>query len=107
MAASRPLQNQLCPSRNARLLYDMVGFNDTHFATRHHTCLFYEITASSAPTAPTCSGTSDPMGCKPGTASRALDFLESFARRDRKRLACTAESGGGTQTFMLGAVTTA
>src|SRR6185503_10333497 len=73
--------------------YDMVGYNDTaqvkHTFASSPTNLLWNISL---------------MGLQTWNSIRALDFLESLPDVDKKRLACTGESGGGTQTFMLGAV---
>jgi dienelactone hydrolase len=73
--------------------YDMVGYNDTRqidhkFAgDRRHWLWGVSL-----------------MGLQTWDSLRALDFLASLPDVDTKRLAITGESGGGTQTMMLGAI---
>jgi dienelactone hydrolase len=73
--------------------YDMVGYNDTaqvnHQFAADPTNQLWNISL---------------MGLQTWNSIRALDFLESLPGVDARRLACTGASGGGTQTFMLGAV---
>jgi len=73
--------------------YDMVGYNDTiqvnHKFAAGLTNQLWNISL---------------MGLQTWNSIRALDFLESLPDADKTRLACTGESGGGTQTFMLGAI---
>lgn len=74
--------------------YDMVGYNDSS-QLRHREDLLGErehlwgISVG---------------GLQLWNSIRAVDFLLSLPDVDEKRIACTGESGGGTQTFLLTAV---
>jgi dienelactone hydrolase len=75
--------------------YDMVGYNDTGQLGPHRKVFTepsYALWGLSL------------MGLQTWNSVRALDFIESLPDVDRSRLGCTGASGGGTQTFILGAI---
>lgn len=72
--------------------YDMVGYNDSS-----------QISHTFGGSREALWGLSL-MGLQLWNSLRSVDFLSSLPDVDPKRIACTGESGGGTQTFMLMAV---
>lgn len=76
--------------------YDMVGYNDsstiTHKFADHNTTGVEALWGVNL------------LGLQLWNSIRSVDFLLSLPDVDASRIACTGESGGGTQTFLLMAV---
>ncbi len=72
--------------------YDMVGYNDSRQIDHRFQAEREALWGFGS------------LGLHLWNSIRAVDFLESLPDVDRKRLACTGASGGGTQTFLLTAV---
>jgi hypothetical protein len=75
--------------------WDMAGYNDSaaishRFAIGHREGTSHEVLWGV-----------NLLGLQLWNAIRALDFLLSLPEVDPERVACTGESGGGTQTFLL------
>jgi dienelactone hydrolase len=79
--------------------YDMVGYNDSaavshRFAAGHRENIVDRESLWSV----------NLLGLQLWNSIRSIDFLLTLPEVDPERIACTGESGGGTQTFLLAAV---
>ncbi|MGH9937077.1 MAG: alpha/beta hydrolase family protein [Blastocatellia bacterium] len=79
--------------------YDMVGYNDSaaishRFAAGHRENIVDREALWSV----------NLLGLQLWNSLRSVDFLLTLPEVDPERIACTGESGGGTQTFLLAAV---
>ncbi len=89
-------------------MWDMIDYNDS---ARHLSGAYQEKTYGVVHRAPWTHATDERMlwnlnslGFQLWNCIRALDFVEQLPEVDATRLACTGESGGGTQTYNLYAV---
>jgi dienelactone hydrolase len=73
--------------------YSMIGYNENS-----------QITHRFEPTRQQELWGISPGGLQLWNSIRAVDFVSTLPDADTKRIGCTGQSGGGTQTFMLSAV---
>ena len=76
--------------------YDMVGYNDSAAITHRF--------ANHNETGVEALWSVNLLGLQLWNSMRVVDFLLTLPEVDAERIACTGESGGGTQTFLLMAV---
>ncbi len=99
-AAHSPMQArcvQLARMGGAVFLYDMLGYADSVQFPEHR----HGPTAKGFVSAEAELNLVDYFGLQTWNSLRALDFLAGLPFVDKKRIGCTGESGGGTQTMML------
>ena len=89
-------------------MWDMIDYNDS---ARHLSGAYQDKTYGIVHREPWKHATDERMlwnlnslGFQLWNCIRALDFIEQLPEVDAARLACTGESGGGTQTYNLYAV---
>lgn len=75
--------------------YDMVGYADT-LQMEHRTFTKDDLRA--------WSWSVNLLGLQLWNSVRVVDYLESLPEVDAKRIGATGASGGGSQTFLLGAI---
>lgn len=80
-------------------LYDMVGYSDSAAISHRFAIGHREGTIDRE----TLWGV-NLLGLQLWNSIRSIDFLSSLPDVDPERIACTGESGGGTQTFLLMAI---
>jgi cephalosporin-C deacetylase-like acetyl esterase len=80
-------------------IYDMVGYSDSA-AISHRYAIGHREGAIDRETL----WSVNLLGLQLWNSIRSIDFLTSLPDVDTERIACTGESGGGTQTFLLMAV---
>jgi len=110
--ARAPLQArcvQLARMGCAVFIYDMLGNGDSIQISEHRSGQRPELNGTALGTFGLYSPMADlrlesNFGLQTWNSIRALDFLLTVPGVDPTRLACTGESGGGTQTMMIAAV---